>query len=123
MDANLYTQALAVIEDKIAKIDFFRGVMRTEPAGEHEALWRLRFTVMEWHKPEVRYVNPEYSGSFSTEDGALDDWDPDIDGIEGKPELTTFIVCAACGALTSVVSIPPTRGARPSATVSRTATW
>ena len=52
---TLYAQALAVIEDEIAKIDFFRKVMRTEPAGEHEALWRLRSAVMEWHRPDPHW--------------------------------------------------------------------
>ena len=52
---DLYARALTKIEHEIAKIDFFRGVMRTEPAKEHEALWRLYFTVMEWHGPDPHW--------------------------------------------------------------------
>lgn len=46
-----HAQALVRIEEEIAKIDFFRGVMRTEPGSkDQEDLWRLRKAVLELHE-------------------------------------------------------------------------
>ena len=53
MTTDRYDLALARIEDEIAKIDFFRDVMRTEPGSkDREDLWRLRKAVLELHFPD-----------------------------------------------------------------------
>ena len=93
--SDLYAQALAKIEESIHKFDISCDENCRKAVGNSLALK----SVLELHGAEVRYVNPEYEGSFDSEKDALDGWDLEIDGIEGKPVLTTFIVCAACGAI------------------------
>jgi hypothetical protein len=48
---------------------------------------------VEKHNEEIRYVNPEYKGSFDTREEALDGWDTEVDG---ELEITTFSVCRSC---------------------------
>ena len=51
---------------------------------------------LERHKPEIRYVNEEFGGSFDNEEEALDGWTIE-DGEDEKPTITTFIICSGCG--------------------------
>lgn len=60
--------------------------------------WATHIQEFDRHNPQVRYVNPDWvGGSVDTEEEALEGWSLEIDGLEYKPVISTFVICTSCG--------------------------
>lgn len=59
--------------------------------------WATHIQEFDNHMEQVRYVHPDFGGSFDTEDEALEGWTLEVDGLAGKPQISTFSICSSCG--------------------------
>ena len=64
--------------------------------------WLAIHEVLVRHEPEIRYALDEGDGSFDSEQELLDSF-TEQELKESPPEITTFIICSACGELNTEI--------------------